>query len=145
MKQHGFIKLNAIYFNSKSYLCVQENPYELNPFSLKFAFETVSVFVWLTLHGPVSSSRGRLSDTVTLYASLLRVIGGVMSLVLFPREVCQAVCHRFRLSRCKPTSWLLWLSVYLLDGSFLLTLIVHPQESLKVDFEHCYMLHLIPV
>ena len=53
------------------------------------AFQTVPVFVWLTM-ALVSSFEGRSSSASSFHASLLQAIDGVLSLALWPQVVSQA-------------------------------------------------------
>ena len=57
-----------------------------------FAFETVSMFVWLTM-ASLSFFQGRSSSASSLHASLLQAIDGVMSLALCQQVMSHAPQH----------------------------------------------------
>ena len=64
-------------------------------------FETVPMFVWLTM-ASLSSFQGRSSSASSVHASLLQAIDGVLSLVLWPQVVSQVSQH-FRSSEKQAT------------------------------------------
>ena len=86
---------SSVQLSSIWYLSTQESPYALHPISRKFpqCCSSNSSNVGLIDNDPVSSFRRRSATAVFLYASLLLVIGGVMSLLLCPQVLSQAPQH----------------------------------------------------
>ena len=121
--------------------------YVLHTVSQKFpnvAFETVPMFVWLTMALALSSFQGRSSSTSSFHASLLQAIDGVIRLLLFVQVGSQAPQH-FRSSETQATcegrfarqsSWSFPPDISLHSG---MSRAVHPQEFSKVDVDHWNM------
>ena len=137
--------------SEKPILCT---PLRLTEVFPNVAFETVPMFVWLTValsrpfkenrltdDGPLSSFQGRSSSASSFHASLRQAIDSVMSLALSPQVVSQAPQHitsSEKQATCEGCfAYQCICSVISFHSG--MSRAVHPKEFSKVDVDHWHI------